>query len=424
MRLIDDTRQRVIAFIEELERLAELEFPYPDSKLALAKLRASYQSNLEELLAIVPENDVRAVLQLCRTSVQEINEHLPYLGFILRSTDVRNAFEAFGPLLRLAGSLLEPEVAPEKRTTRLVMSSEWQYSPFVFHSPKGLSKFVLIGLPASESSNPLLLPLTGHELGHSFWIRNGVETGYRKVLYDRTLETLPAKWNDFHRLFPTAGESIEEIRKSPLLATQSWAQSVDWAVAQARETFCDFFGLRLFGIGFLKAFVYFLSPGFGKRIPIYPETHARVSNLLVAARSFGLPLEDDFLKMFERDVPTAESDADRFLRELADQMLGTVVDDLIADVAKRLDQANVALPSDSETQKVVKRFKLAVPAEHCPTVADILNAAWVVSDSLRDDEENGSTKERQRRTLRELCLKNLEVFEIEQRLQEAWRVQN
>jgi len=56
--------------------------------------------------------------------------------------------------------------------TKLIVSSEWEFSPFVYRSITGFPGFVLIGLPATESSNPLVIPLAGHELGHSVWERN------------------------------------------------------------------------------------------------------------------------------------------------------------------------------------------------------------------------------------------------------------
>ena len=70
--------------------------------------------------------------------------------------------------------MLEPSISPLRRTTRLILSSEWTYQPQVYPEKDFLPSYVLIGLPAPESSNPLLLPLAGHELGHSLWRANNV----------------------------------------------------------------------------------------------------------------------------------------------------------------------------------------------------------------------------------------------------------
>ena len=75
---------------------------------------------------------------------KQIAIHLPLLGFIRRSSNVRNAFEFYGPIVLLARQLLG-------RETRFIHSSEWDYSPFTY--PKlyeNLKDFVLIGLPTSE----------------------------------------------------------------------------------------------------------------------------------------------------------------------------------------------------------------------------------------------------------------------------------
>ena len=109
-----------------------------------------------------PAAPVNLVNNVCSISLKKLQTYLPLLGFILRSTNVRNAFEAYPPLLRLARRLLGAD-------TQLILSSEWDFIPVIYHSIRALPKYVLIGFPAPESSNPLLIPLAGHELGHSVW---------------------------------------------------------------------------------------------------------------------------------------------------------------------------------------------------------------------------------------------------------------
>lgn len=421
MRVLIDTRKRVRSVLDELDRLAELEFPYPDSKLAIDKLRSSYQETYDELENLDALNDLSAVRQRCRTAVEEIYEHLPYLGFILRSTDVRNAFEAFGPLLRLAGNVLEPNVAPESRKTRLLMSSEWRYSPFIFHSPKGLSGFVLIGLPATESANPLLLPLTGHELGHTAWIRKNLEEKYQAIARDRTYEEVKKTWANFREAFPGAGETPETV--NALFMAQTWGRAAEWALSQARETFCDFFGLLIFGSSYIKAFSYFLSPGFGKRSQGYPEMSARVVNLTTAARSFDIKVAEEMVDRFEVEKKTNGSFSDRYLLKLADETLKTFIGGLIEEVKQSIQiDSRIPLSSEEEVRRILTRYRDMVPAEDCKTMADILNAAWLANDDETLYNEPPALKDRKSEVLRELCLKNLEVFEIEQRLAEEWRV--
>jgi hypothetical protein len=55
-----------------------------------------------------------------------------------------------------------------------------------------------------------------------------------------------------------------------------------------------------------------------------------------------------------------------------------------------------------------------VPAEHCKNIADILNAAWLgFGDSLLWA-DIPQVRQKKDKVLKELVLKNLEVFEIEQ----------
>mgnify|MGYP001286141063 CR=1 FL=1 len=149
----------------EVARLRQSEFPYKHSVEALDRIDKLFTRKLARLNAFGHSSDPAIVSQECALALRDVFRYLPLLGFILRSTNVRNAFEVYGPLLRLASAVLEPGVAKGDRRTRLLLSSEWDYSPHVYTEIADLPGFVLIGLPAPESSNPLLVPLAGHELG-------------------------------------------------------------------------------------------------------------------------------------------------------------------------------------------------------------------------------------------------------------------
>ena len=159
---------RLKAFLTEVEQLDECEFPYEHSRVALRRIRDLFQKKLSLLESFDSKSDPSVLKQQCILSLSALFDYVPLLGFVLRSTNVRNSFEIFGPFLRLSRDLLEPGVERVNQKTRLIISSEWDYSPFVYGEIPDLSNFVLIGLPAPESSNPLLLPLAGHrELGHA-----------------------------------------------------------------------------------------------------------------------------------------------------------------------------------------------------------------------------------------------------------------
>src|SRR3989339_707432 len=127
MSSLSFSKYRLQAFLEEARKLQEIEFPYQDSRIALETTCRLFQKKLDRLERLDEKSDPTMVAQECRLSLTALFQFVPRLGFILRSTNVRNAFEAFRPLLRLARQVLEHDIPPPHRTTRLVVSSEWSY---------------------------------------------------------------------------------------------------------------------------------------------------------------------------------------------------------------------------------------------------------------------------------------------------------
>src|SRR5688500_3079004 len=105
----DYALKRLEAFINEAQRLKELEFPYPHSRDALNALAALFESRKKWIERIDP-TDIDLVVNECALALDLLFDYLPLLGFTLRSTNVRNAFESYGPLLRLSHAVLEPGV--------------------------------------------------------------------------------------------------------------------------------------------------------------------------------------------------------------------------------------------------------------------------------------------------------------------------
>ena len=164
--IVKYSRDRIKSVLDSIRQLKASEFPYSDSKDALCRIEQLFENTLQRLDAT--DADPEYIRQLCSISLRHLFIYVPKLGFILRSTNVRNAFETFGPVRDIARKALGPEI-------RLLLSSEWAFSPMVYHQIGALPGFVLIGLPASESSNPLLIPLCGHELGHAVWVDKKAE---------------------------------------------------------------------------------------------------------------------------------------------------------------------------------------------------------------------------------------------------------
>jgi hypothetical protein len=415
--LLPYTQQRVRSFLLEIEHLSESEFPYLDSKAALDQLRTLFARKLQRLDAFVPQSDPNIVSQECRVTLLSLYQYLPLLGFILRSTNVRNAFEAFGPFLRLAGDVLEPGVKRTERKTKLLLSSEWDYSPFTYPTVPDLPNFLFIGLPAPESGNPLLIPLAGHELGHAAWSRYALRQEFKVSAQAEVIKAIQADWTKYQQVFPAIKIAPAELATN-LFALETWRLALEWCLYQAEETFCDFLGLRLFGASYLHAFAYLLSPGFGSRSARYPAMQARVPHLVRAAKAFRVSVPTGYADLFKDDSITTASQADEYRIRIADQALEHLIGGLIKTTTEKAEVASISTPTEAEIQRVLLRIRRVVPAEKCTTIADILNAGWIAHNDESLWNETPAIKARKNQVLKELILKNLEIFEIERIQQE------
>jgi hypothetical protein len=245
MTLLETARRRVRAVLDEISRIAQYEFPYKGSEKALQKVEQVFNARLTSLNALNDQSDPALIRQTCSLGLRDVVLYLPLLGFIVRSTNVRNSFEVFRPLLRMARAVLEPNVPKAQQQTQLVVSSEWMYSPFVYREVPGLQGFVLIGLPAAESPNPLLVPLAGHELGHSVWASNtsGVRARLRPAVQDQILAVTRGRWVEYQAAFPNI-QIVPAQLDQDIAAIASWQPAFDWALEQTEETFCDCLGIR------------------------------------------------------------------------------------------------------------------------------------------------------------------------------------
>ena len=111
-----------------------------------------------------------------------------------------------------------------------------------------LRSFVLIGLPASEAATALLVPLAGHELGHAVWRNRGIVGSAHATLQSRCEKLYEQNMPEFRRHFPDydPGDIV-----SKELLPEAIAESVELAVFQAEEVFCDLFAYAVFGESYL-----------------------------------------------------------------------------------------------------------------------------------------------------------------------------
>ena len=415
--LLDYTKSRLSSFIEEIDRLKDSEFPYGHSKVALEELRRFFQDRLDQIENLSGDSDKTVVSQHCSLALRDFFYYLPLLGFILRSTNVRNAFETFRPFLRLVRQVLLPTTA-KGEVTRLLLSSEWNFSPLTYPNVLNLPGYVFIGLPAPESGNPLLVPLAGHELGHPVWSRQDLTSKYRPRASEEVVRLVRKHWDEFGRVFHP--DYVKDDLTDNLFAIETWEPSVEWCLRQAQESFCDFLGLVLFRESFLYSFAYLMSPGLGlgQRAAYYPALDDRAKRLAEAAGTIEISVPDGFASLFLRDTVGRLSSADEFRVRIADEALLSMVADLRDEARRIVAEAKVKTGSKEEKQRILKRFRSVVPAENCESLADVLNAGWQAFVEPEFWKPSVVAPDNRVEVLRDLVLKNLEVFEFEQVLQD------
>jgi hypothetical protein len=157
----------------------------------LVRILDVYQADRDLLLSIDPSAAQDTILEYCRRVNINLVRFKAFLGFLLRSSNIRNAFELYFPIKILALELLE-------QRTAIVLSSEWNFSPYTYPvALPELPEFIFIGIPASKSQNPLIMPLAGHELGHVVWRRKGAKKEFDPLIRTEIIRLYKEKWPRF-----------------------------------------------------------------------------------------------------------------------------------------------------------------------------------------------------------------------------------
>ncbi len=411
--ILHDARARVAAVLQEIKRLKQSEFPYsyPHDVLELLEKRFERHSNTLKKASVTTGVDVLSIA--CKDSLRELYIYVPILGFALRATNVRNAFEAHSPLQRLANRIMGDD-------TKLIVSSEWEFSPYVYRAITGLSGFVLIGLPAPESSNPLVIPLAGHELGHSVWEHEGIDKIYqRRIEKDIMTELFDNQWDKYYELYPK--HTQQDIRSGGMFARLTLLPAYTWALLQSEETFCDFFGLRLFAESYLYAFAYLLSPGIsGQRSLGYPNIERRVSQLVQAAESMNIEVPKNYETLFEKEIEPIDPPT-KLLVSLADKVSASLTQELIQHVVDFANRKQVPEKNADKVKAISESFSNWVtPTKEKESLVDIVNAGWIcnMDEHLWENVPNLDEKDKDR-ILRDIIFKSMEIAEIFCRLEQS-----
>ncbi|CAN5294893.1 hypothetical protein BH09SUM1_BH09SUM1_09050 [soil metagenome] len=394
---------RVRALLELLSVSKGCDFPYKASGLALSAIQKKHESFLADLILIDKSVSEDAIKRICSSFNELVSSHLPLIGFILRSTETRNPFEVYGPLSRLA-----EELSGEK--AHLVISSEWTISPHIYERP--LDGFVFIGLPASEGSNPLLLPSAGHEFGHLVWSRDQALSSYfaneaRKSLAGLKKRKASAIQNlmDHH--------DIKD--ENELFASNVFLRAIHLALQQIQECFCDFMGVYLFKESYLRAFAYLSSPGEWFRSPKYPGFEERVLYIARACKAYGYstPAEWDLWFSGKANIGL-KNRGEILILALADEIRHDLIDFAIEKARAIVVQKNIALASVSGTDEIYGNIiSYGVPHDTPKTIFDIIDAAW---KAQLDIEFMADVPSRKIQIIRDLTLKNFEVLDFNWRI--------
>lgn len=408
MQYLDFAKSRFDTAIEEIQRLKHYEFPYPHIREALIALEELFRQRRTKLDAISPKSTPEVAKTACQQSLAYLFRFTPYLGFIVRATNIRNAFELYPPLMRLARKALGPQ-------TKLLLSSEWDYSPFIYLPQKELPNFVVIGVPSFESSNSLLIPLAGHELGHSIWKQELLANRYNSRLQNAVLSAITNQhWKDFEAHCPRATKAN---LSTDILVREDWLPILAIASRQLEEIFCDVTGIRLFGESYFNAFAYLLAPGLPYEQSLnYPEISKRVSYMQKAAKILGVASPEGYSDLFLPQPFTANP-----VFRLFSMISGSATEGMIGDLVNEVDTfataKNLAERSDVEVERIKNDLARIMPCEGNSSLTDIVNAGWKV---YLDSEVWLDLTQLQRvdrvRVLNDLLLKSCEVAEYEERL--------
>ncbi len=393
--------QKVEATLHLLEEISSIEFPHDDSTQALAELKVILEdvlSDLETAKRLPLETGLLRSTQL--SSLEKVINALDLAGLVANSANIRNAFEGHGPLLDIARRLVGSDA-------HLVLSFQWEWVPFTYPQTSILSNYIIIGLPASEASNALVLPAVGHELGHSLWRKEGLDSTLQANVRERIIEKITGEfWQKFKKLHPHAkkgniGDMVNQI---------TWLPAFRWTIRQTEELFCDFIGLFIFGSSYLDCMAYLLSPVFSEARPCeYPSMQQRARYLEEAAAHLGVSVPNQFSTQFDEEGMHTLLENEQLLLSIADK----IVSDISRDIrARAFDLCRQRLGSfgDDNHEALKTCFEHYIPGETANNLRSILVAGW---ETFKSPQFLPDEKDLFRATsLNQLIFKTMEIFEI------------
>lgn len=397
--LLQATLEKVDHFIDRIHAVQRSSLVPVDTGAALSAITERFQEHrreTEDLLKSPAADHVTA--NHCDLVAMELFHYLPYIGFLHRARHASNPFEMYGPLKRLAEQAIDPAV-------RLIISSEWEFSPLTYPSMGDISGFVLLGLPASEADNAFLVPLAGHEFGHPVWARQELTKQFRLPLARRLIAEMRIRWVDVQVELPflTADSELETDAR----ALRWWRPALDNAESQCQEVFCDLLGLRIFGESYCYAFSHLAAPGIGlSQVPWYPAVAARAVILRDAAAKFGMQVPAAFLDAF----PSLPAKRD-LLGTIVTATVADQISALVAAIEEYANEKGIPCPTDAGRRVCEHQLANASPVSTAATLPELLCAAWALKQQKSLWQSQAYLLEIRSRLLNELVLKSAEIME-------------
>jgi hypothetical protein len=376
-----------------------------DTVAALDGLRARLQehrSKLEDFANTPPAADALSVY--CDAVLDDLFKLLPHVGFLHRSRNASNPFEIHGPLKRLARQFIGEDV-------RLIISNEWEFSPYTHPSMLGIEGFVLLGLPASEAAdNVLLVPIAGHEFGHSVWRREKLKSQFEDRIGLEILSAMEAR--EAEVCAELGFSSRADFTSDRFLGYRDDLR--DRALAQCEEIFCDFCGLLLFGDSYCYALAHLLAPGLiDSQDAEYPSARDRAEYLIEAGQKAGIEVPDKFAEAFV--LPNATDVWSRIVAEAVNDC----VEELLESANSHALGRSVSGPSKSGVAKAETQLREVTPVQFTSTLPEILCAAWHLRLDTTLWKSMPQLNAVKMRLMNELVLKSAESLEYWERVKKV-----
>ena len=402
---------KIVSVIQQIKELLESDFPSDSPKKALNTLLTFFDSYHGTLSRALQSNNERILLAAATTINQRIYQYLPVIGFLQRSTDVINSFEYFYSLREITKTYVGANAD-------IVISSEWDYSPLTYGLSVGaLPNCVLMGLPVSESSNVLIIPLVGHELGHTVWHQEKIAIKMQPDIQKMVEIEIFNRSNEFKIAFPHHKDlniTKAEISQNLFIVTII-ADIMMLCMRQVEEIFCDAFGAELFGIGFLKAFRYLLAPNLGgARTFDYPTLINRAKFLRDYSKNEKSTFMLNYVSSFA-EIPTNLTAVDKFLSETADTVAIHFASKLYEESHNIASKDVTHLPNNANARLIKTHFDKGVPPNNPMRLSDIINAAWEFADEKFEVFDVKDQKRHEFNWISQVAFKAIEILEYNQR---------